>query len=380
MDKINSEENKQFLHEIWEGKRKGAFAYAVPLYRTNPPSCDMNPRRYSNYETFMDKEKHLQSELEYVESRVRGRGNAVVALNTVTFGYGFLATAFGSTYDPVNNWTSQCITGPEEIKALKKPDLSSGLIPRVLERIQYFVDKTKGEIPIYLYDILGPVSVASMVMDDQELLIAMYTNPREVHRLLEMITALTIECIDAMKGIIPEYVPSCLREMYFPEDLGIAISDDWTAIISPNLYREFNVRYNNVISEHCGGLFLHSCGDIRKNLANLKSMKNLRGINFGASEVPFEDVAEELRGTDIVLVPHIGLNQPFHFGSRLEYARYIMSKKQERSSVFMLAYESNVPLSSLETFNEDSKRVIDYIEKNASAPGRTLSPSRHAGR
>ena len=170
MNTFQQQKNIQYQCDIWSSKRKGALAYTVPLYKKTPPSVFTHPSKYSSYEKYFSAEKHFESEMDYVENRITTQDHSFIALNAAAFGVGFLATAFGSSYDPYKDWTSRIIKDPEELKNLQKPTLSSGEVPHALERLEYFVNKTNGELPIYLYDILGPVSVASMVMDDAEML------------------------------------------------------------------------------------------------------------------------------------------------------------------------------------------------------------------
>jgi hypothetical protein len=56
---------------------------------------------------------------------------------------------------------------------------------------------------------------------------------------------------------------------------------------------------------------------------NLEKVRNLRGLNFGASETPFEAVWEHFGGRTAI-VPHIGLNKDIHFDSEADYVRHVL--------------------------------------------------------
>ena len=53
---------------------------------------------------------------------------------------GTIATAFGATYDPAYDWTSQCLKTPEAIRDLEPPRLGAGLTGRYLDCLLYTSD------------------------------------------------------------------------------------------------------------------------------------------------------------------------------------------------------------------------------------------------
>ena len=69
-------------------------------------------------------------------------------------------------------------------------------------------------------------------------------------------------------------------------------------------------------------MLIHSCGNFLHQLDNLARVRGLRGINFGASETPFEPVWERFGGKTAVL-PHLGLNKDFPFDSHVEFIEHI---------------------------------------------------------
>jgi len=91
----------------------------------------------------------------------------------------------------------------------------------------------------------------------------------------------------------------------------------------PKLYREFALPYVNELSEEFGGIIIHSCGNFTHQLDNLAKVHTLRGLNFGASETPFEAVWERFGGKTGIL-PHFGLNKDFPFDSHVEFMEHIL--------------------------------------------------------
>jgi len=88
-----------------------------------------------------------------------------------------------------------------------------------------------------------------------------------------------------------------------PENVGVAASDDFLAIVSPRCTRDFSRPYLEQIAEAFGGVVVHSCGSINHAVAELNKVKGLKGLNFSATETNLEQVAAEI-DPRIALVVH----------------------------------------------------------------------------
>ena len=130
----------------------------------------------------------------------------------------------------------------------------------------------------------GPLDTAYLVWEPSAFMVAMYTNPKEVHHLMRLVTDLIIKFVKEMRSRCPEFIPCHYPPLYLPDGRGISISDDCLAVVSPKLYEEFALPYVNELSEEFGGAFIHSCGDFVHQLDNLTKVHELRGLNFGATE------------------------------------------------------------------------------------------------
>ena len=73
-------------------------------------------------------------------------------------------------------------------------------------------------------------------------------------------------------------------------------------------------------------MMIHSCGDFTHQLGVLEKVHNLRGVNFGVTETPFEAVWERLGGKTAI-IPHLGLNTDVHFDSTREYLEHVMKAR-----------------------------------------------------
>jgi len=90
---------------------------------------------------------------------------------------------------------------------------------------------------------------------------------------------------------------------WMPKEKGISMSSDILALISPNLLKEFIIPYDERISDHYGGLTIHSCGNYNWNLPVLKKIKKFRALNFSISEINIKDIIN-IFGNSILYIPH----------------------------------------------------------------------------
>jgi hypothetical protein len=140
-----------------------------------------------------------------------------------------------------------------------------------------------------------------------------------VHQLMRMITDLTIEFVKEHRKRCPELMPISYPAGWSPIGMGLGISDDTWAVISPQFYTEFALPYLNELSKEFSGVFTHSCGSFIHQFDNLEKVSKLRGINFGAAETPCEAIWERFNGKTAI-VPHLGINKDIYFKSQLAYA------------------------------------------------------------
>ncbi len=199
----------------------------------------------------------------------------------------------------------------------------------MLEFTEYFVEQTKGRYPIAMTDLQGPLDTAYLVWDSSAFMLAMYTNPKEVHHLMRAVTDLIVKYVREQKARSPEFIPCHYPPLYLPDGRGLQISDDGLAVISAKLYEEFCLPYVNELSEEFGGISIHSCGNFVHQFDNLEKVHNLRGLNFGASETSFDAVWERFNDKTAI-IPHMGLNNAsgeIHFENTQEYMEHILRTK-----------------------------------------------------
>jgi hypothetical protein len=208
--------------------------------------------------------------------------------------------AFGCTIEYNEHghpWAKPAVSDIAQVWSLTPRAIDdTPLIRRLFAWVDYAQRTLGTEVPYWTVDIQSPFSVAAQVMGTQELLCACLTDPGAVHHLCRMITDFSI---DFMQRHIAQMEHPAFPGLNFPsidEPIGVCLADDTPLImLSPAMYREFAMPYNNLIGVAFGGLHIHSCGDYRHNLDNLLDLTNIRSIqaHAGPGEFPLPERADE---------------------------------------------------------------------------------------
>jgi hypothetical protein len=112
---------------------------------------------------------------------------------------------------------------------------------------------------------------------------------------------------------------------YLPKEVGIRISDDTAALMSPKLYREFGVRYNARIAEAFGGLVVHSCGELKHVLPVMMETPGLRGIDLTIPQnAKWEIIKEAAAGKTALNLRHFFWDHQEEGTDLVEYTRTLI--------------------------------------------------------
>jgi uroporphyrinogen-III decarboxylase len=282
---------------------------------------------------FQEKEVQLQAELATLKWReTMGLDDDFVPQLQPQGGVTAFASAFGCPveyFEHTQPWAHPVIKAddpPEKVYDLKPPSVTDGQLGQMLEFTDYYVAETGGRYPIAVTNMQGPLDTAYLVWEPSAFMVAMYTNPKEVHHLMRLVTDLIVSYVKEQRRHSPEFMPCHFPPLWLPDGRGIAVSDDGLAVVSAKLYEEFCLPYMNELSDEFGGIMVHSCGNFVHQFDNLEKMHNLRGINFGVTETPFEAIWERFNGKT-ALIPHMGLNNTgdkVHFDDNASYLEHLL--------------------------------------------------------
>ncbi len=254
---------------------------------------------------------------------------------------------------------------PGRILEMEKPSVRAGELGRVLEYTAEFVRKTGGRVPVRLTDIQGPLDSAALIVGHTEFLSLLSMNPAAAHHLLRLVTEFAIELVKAQREIVREsgveFVPSMFQP-WMPDGFGVSVANDESVMISAGMHDEFSVPYLNILSEEFGGVAIHSCGDWTHQFTSLEKVRHLRGLEFGASEAPYERVLEYFGGRT-VLACRVGLHRDIQFDGMKDYVGRILQTARTFRGLFINVDITNgiVDTTWPETDMEEIARMITSL-------------------
>ena len=204
-------------------------------------------------------------------------------------------SAFGArTSFPENEFPHAfpCITSVDQIKQLERPDpIKEGLGPLIMQRLKLNLPKIEATGHKVRFSVSrGPLNIASYLMGATGFLLAMMTNPREIHYLLRMIS-------DYLTGFHDH------QKQLFPSIDGILLLDDIIGFISEEQFVEFGLPYfKELYSRELSIKFLH-------NDANcMESVKYLPEIGVNLFNMGFDtdlNLLKELTGNRVTMLGNI---------------------------------------------------------------------------
>lgn len=161
-------------------------------------------------------------------------------------------------------WGGHLITDIKQVDALEMPVLvqHEGLLEtrRKLEQLRSLVNGLPVMTSVHLH---APFTMAAQLCNAQDLFLACYEEPERVHKLLDFCVRffLHFERVKWQYGISPEHLDEfvCWRERH----RGLTrvwTSDDTASMMSPQLYQEFVLPYNQALYSNFEYVHLHMDG------------------------------------------------------------------------------------------------------------------------
>ncbi len=287
-----------------------------------------------NYVTARTPRESLACQLDALTRQMELDGDCAPFLEP-WFGVGVFANAFGAEYvwaDNESPQTNYIVFNEEEADKLEPPDIDNAPVMNlVLDAADFFIEETRGEIPVSCTDTQSPIDTATLIWETSSFFAALYTAPEAVHKLLRMIADAVIAFTKKQTGHLgknwarPGHIMPSVRG-----GPGFSISDDNIVMISPEHYAEFSAPYNAALAKEFDGLAAHSCGNFERQLPALMKTEGLMMVDGAFSpamdpnpNLNYELWRDSLKDTGVILHARLHLDWPevlprlYHPGLRL---------------------------------------------------------------
>ncbi|MBQ9201227.1 MAG: hypothetical protein IJ154_02490 [Bacteroidales bacterium] len=228
------------------------------------------------------------------------------------YGLGVLATAYGVDYV----WApgqAPAIEGKfastaDLLAASFKPVAETPEGRHNLEMIEYFLDKTRGRLPLSYCDIQSPLNTLSNIIDTSQFYLDFCLDPDSMQAAMDRTADLTVDFVRKQTEMIgdalvkPGHGFSSSRVFD-----GLGLSDDSVTMMSPDLYLDLAVPAMVKAGLPFGGPVFHSCGNWSDKKADIVGIPHLRMADGAFSLAtdpganPTEGFADTFAGTGVVL-------------------------------------------------------------------------------
>lgn len=196
------------------------------------------------------------------------------------YGIGYIAASFGSDYV----WTPG--QSPSVMPRFKSANdiLNADYVPihqtpigkHILEMEEYFLDKTKGKLPMSFCDIQSPLNMLSYLIPINDLFLEIYDDPDSVAEAAVLTADLLIEFLQKQRELIGPCLASPGHGFASSRAFaGAGMSDDNSIMLQADDYLTLFKGADEKIGQEFGGTVFHSCGNWESKIPMVKSLQSL---------------------------------------------------------------------------------------------------------
>lgn len=287
--------------------KTGAFAEAgsgVAVYR-----------RFRSAEVFAegcrDMKRSLELQLGCLKTSMDYRSDIPNFLEP-WYGIGACAAAYGADY-VWNDGQAPAVLPQfddtaQALRYTPKPVAGTAVGKHTLAMIGYFLEQTKGKLPLSFADAQSPLNASTMIVNNTNLLMDILINPEQVKQFLNILAGLSIDFVNEQKKLIGSCLTNPGHGFASARNFcGYGQSDDNIVMLSNEQYANCALPSFGKVGRMFGGPALHSCGNWSDKLPLLTSIDGLKTVDAAFSPETDPDpnpalpFADALANTGIVL-------------------------------------------------------------------------------
>jgi len=205
------------------------------------------------------------------------------------YGIGTIAAAYGASYKWSDGQAPAVVplfkTIQDALECDPIPVKQTKIGRHTLEMIEYFLDQTKGKLPISLADTQSPLNAACNIVEISGFMTDTLTNPSGIQEFLDRIADLLIDFTNEQLKLIgdnivwPGHGFASSRKFR-----GIGMSDDNMLMLLGSSYVNLIIQSLEKFGNAFGGPVFHSCGNWADRLQYVKKIKNIKMVDGAFSE------------------------------------------------------------------------------------------------
>ncbi len=196
------------------------------------------------------------------------------------YGIGYIAACFGGEYEwlpgqaPSVTPAFEC--AEDIINADFKPIHETDIGKHILSMEEYFLEKTKGKLPMSFCDVQSPLNMLSYLIPITDLFYEVYDDPDSLAQAAQLTADLLIEFLNKQKALIGDCLASPGHGFASSRRFtGVGMSDDNSIMLKSEDYAEIFQPADEKIGAAFGGTVYHSCGNWSGKIPMVLGMKGL---------------------------------------------------------------------------------------------------------
>ena len=228
------------------------------------------------------------------------------------YGLGTVASAYGFGYvwekDLAPAVDGKFASTAELLAAPFRPVAETEIGRHTLNMVEYFLEQTKGRVPMSYCDVQSPLNTLSNIIDSSQFYMDFYLDPESMKQAMDRTADLLIDFIRAQQQLIGDALVKPGHGFASSRTFdGLGMSDDTVTMLSPDLYVDMAVPAMVKAGNAFGGTVFHSCGNWSDKKADIVRIENIRMADGAFSKAtdpganPTDGYADTFAGTGVVL-------------------------------------------------------------------------------
>lgn len=228
------------------------------------------------------------------------------------YGLGTVASAYGFGYvwekDLAPAVDGKFASTAELLAAPFRPVAETEIGRHTLNMVEYFLEQTKGRVPMSYCDVQSPLNTLSNIIDSSQFYMDFYLDPESMKQAMDRTADLLIYFTRAQQQLIGDALVKPGHGFASSRTFdGLGMSDDTVTMLSPDLYVDMAVPAMVKAGNAFGGTVFHSCGNWSDKKADIVRIENIRMADGAFSKAtdpganPTDGYADTFAGTGVVL-------------------------------------------------------------------------------
>ncbi|MHB9131382.1 MAG: uroporphyrinogen decarboxylase family protein [Armatimonadota bacterium] len=231
---------------------------------------------------------------------------------------------------------------PARIDEVTPRPLQTSRYWQAVEWLHYARAATQGALPFRNPVMTGPLDTANYLLGSTTLLEWVYTEPEVLHRLLAKTTDVIIRMLRALQkaagGIQHSITVNCARG-------GFGLCSELRAIVSAEIYREFEAPYLRQIGEQLGPFAIHSCGSWERTVPIDLANPYLRAMNGPSKENDLPTLCANTRGKLLLSIyASVDVHTEYLWPDMESYYRHVLTVTPQDQPLEINVNEADLPL------------------------------------